>query len=270
MNDLFFISSKVLWGLLQPTSILLWLSIAGVALLWTRFLKAGRRLLAGVLSVVLALGFLPVNELLASILENRFPVPRELPADIAGIVVLSGASGSEEVRRRGSPVLENTAERLTEALVLMRRFPRAKVFFSGYSGGLFYEGSGAAGNARLFFESQLGAGSADASRIQYEDRSRNTYENALHTKRMARPEPGETWLLVTSAMHVPRSVGVFRRLGWNVVAFPVDFRTGENQSFLPGWFSFQRLRGFDEAVREWVGLFAYYLADRTDALFPAS
>ena len=63
-----------------------------------------------------------------------------------------------------------------------------------------------------------------AGRVIYEERSRNTSENAEFSLAIARPQPGETWLLITSAFHMSRAVGSFRRAGWNVVPYPVDFR----------------------------------------------
>ncbi len=265
MDTLFFIVSKVFWNLLQPLNVLLWLLAAGGLLLWTQFSRGGRLLVTSVLLVVLLLGIFPVNAWLTTVLENRFPVVRDLPANVTGIVVLSGHLDADISRRRGQPALGSDAERLTETMALMRRFPRARVFFSGYSGRLIPGDAGAHTVAQAFFESQR----ADGGRIRYETRARNTYENAVYTKRLARPVPGEVWLLVTSAAHIPRSVGVFRRAGWDVVAVPVDFRTDGSYQFSPQWFSFSRVWEFNEAVKRWIGLFAYYLADKTDALLPA-
>ena len=266
MDNAFFIASKVLWLLLQPINVLLWLLVAGTGLLWTRFAKAGRRLVTGVLLVVLILGVMPVNEWLLTLLENRFHVVQELPDEVAGVVVLSGQLNSRISEARGQPALGCDAERLTETLVLMRRFPYARVFFTGFSGSLFPEGPGAAAVARRFFETQ----GADTGRIHYEMRSRNTYENALYTKRLAHPEPGEVWLLVTSASHMPRSVGVFRKIGWDMVAVPVDFGTDRSYNFSLKWFSIHRVLGFNGAIREWIGLLAYYLTGRSSAFFPTS
>ena len=58
-------------------------------------------------------------------------------------------------------------------------------------------------------------------RMLFETAARNTHENAVLAHALAKPRPGETWLLVTSASHMPRSVGVFRRAGWDVVPWPV-------------------------------------------------
>ena len=266
MDSLFFIASKVLWYLLQPVNVLLWLFVVGLALLYTRFAKAGRRVLVGVLLTVLLLGVLPADVWLRVPLEERFPIFVDPPGNVAGIVVLSGGMNARVSAARGQAALGGDAERMTETLVLMRRFPQAQVVFSGFSGRLFpVSDDGAHKVARMFFESQGVA----VGRVRYETRSRNTYENGLYTRRLVKPKPGEVWLLVTSAAHMPRSIGVFRGLGWDLVAVPVDFGTTGDLSLVPQWFCLHCVFSFNAAVREWLGLLAYYLSDRTDAFFPA-
>jgi len=108
-----------------------------------------------------------------------------------------------------------------------------------------------------------------AERVLFEDRARNTYENALYSKRLASPAPGERWLLVTSAAHMPRSVGVFRQVGWPVVPYPVDYETEGEFRILIRPDAALRWNEFDRAVKEWVGLLAYWLSGRSSAPFPA-
>jgi len=69
-------------------------------------------------------------------------------------------------------------------------------------------------------------------RLMMERRSLNTRENAEFTKAMVSPKSGERWLLVTSAHHMPRSVGIFRRVGFEVEPYPVDWRTGGRSDLL--------------------------------------
>jgi uncharacterized SAM-binding protein YcdF (DUF218 family) len=102
-----------------------------------------------------------------------------------------------------------------------------------------------------------------------ESRSRTTRENALFSRRLVEPHEGERWLLVTSAWHMPRSVGCFRQAGFPVVPYPVDYRTRGPQD---RWRTFsslsEGLRRLDLATKEWIGLLGYRLAGYTDALFP--
>jgi uncharacterized SAM-binding protein YcdF (DUF218 family) len=107
------------------------------------------------------------------------------------------------------------------------------------------------------------------SQMLFENRSRNTFENAAFTKELVKPRPGEDWLLVTSAYHMPRAMGIFRAQGMNPLAFPVDYRTyGNGQDFRPLADGSLAIRNFETAAREWVGLLVYRLTGKTDALLP--
>jgi uncharacterized SAM-binding protein YcdF (DUF218 family) len=102
-----------------------------------------------------------------------------------------------------------------------------------------------------------------------ENKSRNTAENAEFSKELARPRPGETWLLVTSAYHMPRSVGLFRKVGFPVVPWPSDYRTSGREGV--GFFrdnEVDALQNTTLALREWIGLIAYWLSGRIDSILP--
>ena len=107
-------------------------------------------------------------------------------------------------------------------------------------------------------------------RITLESRSRNTAENAVYSKALVAPKPGERWLLVTSAMHMPRAIGAFREAGFPVEAYPVDYKTNGWQDLgsLVGSLS-AGLRQTDTALHEWIGLIAYRLTGKSSALLPA-
>jgi uncharacterized SAM-binding protein YcdF (DUF218 family) len=159
------------------------------------------------------------------------------------------------------------AERLTEAARLARAFPKAKVVFSGGSGTLLRSGEVAAGPVAAY----LKAMGIEADRIVLEAASRNTHENARFTKDLLKPQPGERWVLVTSAYHMPRSIGVFRKEGFTVVPFAVDYRTRGPEDWARLFDSVPS--GFmraDLAAKEWVGLVSYWLLGRTSELFPGA
>jgi uncharacterized SAM-binding protein YcdF (DUF218 family) len=263
---MFFVASKVLWLFAAPLNLLLAGAAIGAALTGGRFARAGRRLALTCILLLLAIGFLPIGVWLIEPLEDRFP---PLPAQIAppyGIIVLGGAIDDAIGRARGQVILDEGASRLTEAAALARRFPQARVLYSGgpdsLSGGASTEGRDA-----IKLLSSLGV---DPARIETENRSRNTYENARFSGALVHPVPSQVWLLVTSAWHMPRAMALFRKAGFNVVADPVDYRS-------EGGFGDWRLnhdtaRGlalFDRAVHEWIGLAAYRATGKIDALFPA-
>lgn len=221
---MFYPVSKILTSLLLPSSLSVMLVAAGVALLFSyRHKVAGRRLVFGGLALQLGLGIVPVGNVLLHPLEQRaasFPLP--VASDrIDGILILGGfEDGWVSTARPGLSVNES-AERLTEGLRLARRYPEAKVVFTGGSGAFLRAGSDAAGPVARW----LADAGVPTERIVLEDKSRNTHENAVYTREMIRPQPDQRWLLVTSAFHMPRSVGIFRKAGFDVVPYPVDYRT---------------------------------------------
>jgi uncharacterized SAM-binding protein YcdF (DUF218 family) len=108
----------------------------------------------------------------------------------------------------------------------------------------------------------------DPGRVLLDREARNTHENAVNAMALAQPQPGEVWLLVTSAFHMPRSIGAFRRAGWTITAYPVDYITGPSERFLLDLDFAGGLSLASFAVREWVGLLAYRWFGWTDSLFP--
>ncbi len=256
-----FVLSKILTPLTEPDLLLLAFLAIGLLLGWTRWRRVGRKIALIVTTLFLVVAFLPVADWALAPLETRFPLLRDLPPHVDGIIVLGGAINAELSARYGIPSLNEHAERMTRFVALARRYPAAKLVFSAGSASIFPHHPTEADGARLLF-SELGL---DPSRVIFENRSRNTYENAIFSKALAEPKPGEVWILVTSASHMPRSVGIFREVGWPVIPSPVAYKTGGPYEVKLAA-HFLRL---DLAMHEWVGLVAYRLLGRTDALFPA-
>ena len=259
-----FVLSKVFWLVVDPANLLLFALIVSMILLYTPWRRAGRRILTATTLVLVVLALFPAGKYLLQPLENRFPADPPLPGQIDGIVVLGGALDPFITAERGQPALNGGAERMTEFMRLAQRYPNAKLVFTGGSGSVLYQNMKEAAVAKMFFERmRFGDG-----RILYESGSRNTHENAVFTRDLVKPAPGETWVLVTSAAHMPRSVGCFRRAGWSVVPFPVDYETEGKGEFELRFNALSGLRALNRALREWIGLVAYRVLDRTDALFP--
>jgi uncharacterized SAM-binding protein YcdF (DUF218 family) len=217
--------------------------------------------------LALAIGSLtPVGAVLLRPLEDRFPQP---PADMpapAGIIVLGGAVDTTKSEARGQVWLDADAARMTAGVELARRYPNARLVYSGGSAGFPHEGPAEAISARELWLS-LGV---PPEQMIFEAKSRNTWENAVYTRDLVKPKPGETWLLVTSAWHMPRSVGIFRRVGFPVVPYPVAYRTfGDGWDFPISAPTIDKLSMLDLGAREWIGLTAYWLTGKTDSLFPA-
>jgi len=263
---MFFILSKIAGFFAQPSDIAATLAALGVVLLFTRFRRTGRALAAlGVLLLLIA-GLSPLGNALMLPLEERFPPWDASRGAPAGIIVLGGAIGPEISAARGMTDLNESAERLTATAALAQKYPAARIVYSGGNARLVLTGGIEADYAIDLLES-LGVARA---RVLAERQSRNTIENAEFSRKLAGPKPGERWLLVTSAYHMPRAIGAFRRAGFPVEAYPVDWRTrGPIDLWLPFETVTAGLRRTDTATREWIGLVAYWLTGRSSELFPA-
>lgn len=262
---MFFVLSKILGFFALPSNLIIAFGLLGVVLLATRFSRTGRRLAAGSVMLLAVIGLSPLGNALIVPLEQRFPSWPGGEPDPAGFVVLGGAVTPDVSRARDAVSLNEAAERMTAAVELASRYPQAKIVFSGGNGSMIgREGTEAEAALRLF--ASLGI---PTERIVVEDQSRNTIENAMFAKDIAAPRPGQRWLLVTSAYHMPRAIGVFRKAGFPVEAYPVDFRTrGPVDAFRAFGSIGDGLRRTDTAVREWIGLLIYWLTGRSSELFP--
>jgi uncharacterized SAM-binding protein YcdF (DUF218 family) len=260
-----YVIGKVFWAIVAPGNLLLLFLLFGLAALVHRRRPRGSGASLAILAALglLTLAILPVGQWALAPLEARFPVPH-LPAHVDGIIVLGGAVEPAIARAHGEVALNDAAERIVEPLVLLRQHPEARLLLSGGDAALLPRGDGLEADVTQLLFVALGIA---PERILVEDRSRNTVENALYSRNLAQPKPGEVWVLVTSAAHMPRAVGCFRRIGWDVLAYPVDFRTEARPR--PGFDLGGHLAQLDWAAKEWVGLLAYRLLDRTDAWFPA-
>lgn len=262
---MFFITSKIFEFFLAPTHFAIFLTVIGAALLYTRLWRWGRRLAAFSALALLLMAYGPIGHFLAAPLEARFPSPPDdMPAP-DGIIVLGGTIDEKLSAERDRPIMVDAAERLTAPIALRRKFPNARIVFTGGSsalrGAIYSEADG----VKRFWR-DMGLDQGD---ILYENRSRNTHENAVFTRDLVQPKQGERWLLVTSAMHMPRSIGIFRKAGFDVIPYPVDFRTnGDASSVVFPRFPTKALGLVEFATHEWAGLVAYRLTGKTDEFFP--
>jgi uncharacterized SAM-binding protein YcdF (DUF218 family) len=261
----FFFLSKTLGTLLLPVNLLICTGVLGAVLLPTRRAVLGRRLLA-ISALLLALcGFSPIGKLLILPLEQRFPPWDASRGAPDGIVVLGGAIDPDLSAARGRVVFTHSADRIVATVELARQYPKARIVFSGGSANLVFDDSAKEADYALAMFEELGVA---RERLTAERLSRNTIENAEFVKAVANPKPGERWLLVTSAFHMPRSIGLFRKAGFKVEAYPVDWRASTSRAFLFSSISLNGLDRTDQAMREWIGLTAYWLTGKTDQFLP--
>ena len=262
---MFFTLSKTLGLMLLPTNFLIGVGLFGAILLATRFASLGRKLMVASVVLLAICGFSPLGRLLLYPLESRFPPWDAAVGAPAGIIVLGGSIEADLSAAHGVAVTSGGADRVIAAAALANRYQKARIIYSGGSSKLIYDDAREADYATALFES-LGV---SRERLTMERRSRNTQENAEFSKALAAPKSGERWLLVTSAYHMPRSVGLFRKAGFSVETYPVDWRAGERADLV--MFSSVAVDGLertDVAIREWMGLVAYWATGRIDRLLP--
>ncbi|MGN6310888.1 MAG: YdcF family protein [Xanthobacteraceae bacterium] len=262
---MFFEISKVLGWLIYPSNWVALLCVSGVVLWLIGWRRSGRALAVCGVLVLLLFGYAPAGNVLLLGLSERFQPWHADGRDPDGIIVLGGAMEAAKAEARNEIELNSAAERVLAMLQLARRFPKARIVYSGGSADLFPPYVAEAPLAGHLLE-EFGVA---RDRIVIEAAARTTFENAIKVRDLVQPQSGQHWLLVTSAWHMPRSIGVFRAVGFDVEAYPVDWRTR-------GWrdaFKFfprlsMGLAQSDTAVHEWAGLIGYWWSGRIDELLP--
>ena len=264
---LFFVLSKTLGIMMLPTNFLIGLGIVGLVLRFTRLASLGRKLVFASIALLAFCGFSPLGNWLLYPLEQRFPPWDASRGAPDGIVVLGAAIDPELSAARGVPAFGSTVDRIVATAGLARRFPNARILYSGGNANLVSDDTAKEADYAVSVFESLGI---SRDRLIIERRSRNTLENAEFSKVLAAPKHGERWLLVTSAFHMPRSVGLFRRAGFAAEPYPVDWRTGGHRDDLLKFsvYAFEGLGRVEIAAREWMGLIAYRISGKTDQFLP--
>ena len=251
MDTAFFLLSKLVGLLLH---IELWLlALLGLGL-WKRWAR-----IAGVLALA-ALAFFPLGAPLVRALEMQHPPEPALPAQIDGIIVLGGAEHTTAFRLFDQPGMNHAGERLTAGAALALAHPEARLIFTGGTSDVAGQDDNTVpARMTVALWDSLGI---DPARIEIEDRSRTTAENARLLHDALAPQPGQSWLLVTSAWHMPRALATFQRAGWDgLTLWPVDYRAaGRGVGFKLDFA--EHLDELNLALKEFVGALGYRLAGR--------
>jgi len=253
--------SKLLAFAFQP---LVWvavlLALACVLLLVRpegRGLRWGRRLVVVAMGLLLSIGWqAPPNALLAQ-LEDRFAPPEGSLDGYVGMVVLGGALGGYDGRKHDQTALGCAGERVVVPVPLMAEYPHMKLLFAGGTGQLF-SGDGPEADVAARYFARMGV---DMRRVMLERHSRNTWENAVQAAALPGVDPGGNWLLVTSAWHMPRALAAFRKAGWQVTPYPVDWMSSRDAPIL-GYDLAGGAWAWEVWLREVMGLVVYRLTGR--------
>ena len=265
---MFFYASKIIWFFLQPSAASVFLILAGFLFLKLNRPKLGKFCVNFGVIALLLIAFSPLGRQLMIPLEDRFPLItiNQLEGEkVDGIIVLGGTIHMYVSDQRGVPSIVSGAERIIEAVKLAHKFPKARIVLAGGPNTVLANPTADATIVKQLMVDMK----VDPARIEVEKNSRNTYQNALFAKKMSQPKKGENWLLVTSAYHMPRAIGCFRNVGFNVKAYPVDYHTGgEKSRFSPFYYALDGVTITDTATKEWLGLLVYWATGRSSSFFP--
>ena len=265
MSDIFFIFSKVIWAILSPSNLIVWLLLLVTLLVINNKLTAAIFILLPLTISSVVLMAYPIGDYLMRPLELRFPKPTPQALEKNdGIIVLGGGEQLKESLSWQSSELGAAADRYIAAIDVARRYPELPILFSGGSNLLQFQDQGAEGHIASHIFQMAGI---DKKRVKIELYAKNTYENFVFLKHML-PNVDGRYILITSAYHMPRAVGIARQQGIDVVPYPVDFRSLKPN--LRHWdFSlFEHLEVLEPAWREWLGLIVYYYSGKTSQLLP--
>ncbi len=260
-----FLISKLVEFALLPSNLIGFLALLGVILVLIGWWRLGRGFLVTASLALAVAGWSPIGPAALLVLEDRFPTP-QLSQPIAGIIMLGGAVDTHITADRRQPALNEAGERIAAVAELSRRFPQARVFLSG--GASHVLSSEPVTESAVARDLLVGLGVAP-ERMEMEESSRTTCENAKQSLLAIKPAPNEPWVLVTSASHMPRAAACFRAVGFPIIPYPVDYRTQGTASLRRPVDSIANgLQASDLAAHEWIGLVAYWALGATNELFP--
>jgi uncharacterized SAM-binding protein YcdF (DUF218 family) len=254
---LFFYLSKIFWFLTAPLN--LFFVLLGAAWLLFAFHKyrAARLMVVPALLLFIAGGLSPAGYNMLVWLEAQYP-RAEAPAQINGAIILGGSFDTDVTIRRKVPSMNDSSERVLAAVQLQKLYPGAQIIFSGGNGALDGGGRPESEDVKSFF-----AYGFDASAVRYEKKSRNTFENLAFSKALLKPQDGQTWLLVTSAWHLPRAMIVAKKAGWKLTPWPVDYRTDGKYRMWPERLDILgHFYDMQVAWHELIGIAVYRMTDK--------
>ena len=256
---MFYYISKIFWIFFNPFNFLILLLLIGLIL---HFLKKKiyKKIYLITLSLLIITSILPTGYYLIWKLENSYSLPN-IPDNIDGMLILSNGIDVKRTYEHNQLILNGKIERLIEPVKLIKKFPNATIIISGNN-----DTFGKFTSVNLT-KNLYGKFGIQSSKIIFEDKSRNTYENIYFSKKLI---DSKNWLLITSAIHMKRAIYVAEKLEMNFIPYPVDFTKTKNFSFK----NFYRrnnyllnMQDFQSASYEIIGLIAYYLTGKSSKIY---
>ncbi len=257
-----FYIAKFFWLILNPFNILIILNTFCVLCFFFNLKKIKTLSMLMLVFFFILSCVLPTGKFLLYLLEKNYHKFSEISnlENIDGILILGGSTNPILSSQYNQIIFKDSAERLFESQRIIKKFPNAKVIYSGGSGKIFNNNYKETDDARNFFN----INNININQIIFEDTSRNTYENILYSHKLAKALSSEKWLLITSAFHLKRSTYVAKKIGWNLKPYPTDFKVSKKFNFNFSINFFSNLSSFHLASHEWIGIYYYYFTNKLD------
>ena len=255
-----FYLSKILWLIVNPFNIFIFITLFTMFLYLINFRRISLIIYLINFIFIALISFFPIGSYLTYIIEKEFHTNTKIPERVDGILILGGATNPLLFKEFDQISLNGSAERLVESVMIIRKFEKAKVIFSGGSGIVNRSDLGHSQVAKLFYK-KMGV---DINKIFFEDKSRNTHENIIYSKKIAKPKKNENWLLITSAFHMKRALLIAEKNNWKFIPYAVDFKNIKEFKLTPNLNLLSNLNSFQSGLHEWLGLVSYYLMGRTE------
>jgi uncharacterized SAM-binding protein YcdF (DUF218 family) len=265
MDEVLFYLSKYIWIVISPDSLFIILLTLCLLLFLLKKTKKATYLLGLLTFSALFLSFFSMGDWMLYPLETRFQNKPDLPEHIDGIIILGGSVIPDLSVEWQQLETNQSHERLSSFIKLAQLYPGARLVFSGGNASTDDSKPTEAQIAETYFlESGI-----SAERLLIENKARNTAENVSYSRQLVRPASNETWLMITTAYHMPRAMGVFCEQNWRVIPYPVDHQTLPSELYQPRFSLIGHAEHLVLASHEWVGLLYYYFTGKTHQLFPS-
>ena len=248
---MFFIISKLFSVFLHPFT---WMILLLLAAIIVKSSKAKNRLLIISLCVAFFFSNLFIFDGINKLWEYPAVDKTDLKENYDAAIILGGMISYDE----GSDMVafQENIDRLLSSLPMLESGRIDKIFFSGGSGSLVDDEKESEVAKKWLMEIGI-----DKNDILIESESRNTYENALFTTEKLKelyPEGGN-FLLITSAIHMRRSKACFKKIGFDVDIYPVDYMSSRQDYYFDDYFIPRSsvLGSWKQLLHEWVGYIVY-------------
>lgn len=262
-----FVFSKIVGIIIEPASLLLLLTVIALLLRRSTY-RAVRRFARGLLILLgvclFLLLVLPVGQWALAPLENRY-AGTVLPDKVDGILLLTGDEAPGLSADRNLPVAGAATARYIHLARLAKAYPQARLVVVGDTRPFSPSGKLETKDIAKEILATIGV---DLSRVTYETHSLNTRQNAIEAQKLVNPRPGEKWVVVTMAPHLPRAMLCFKAVGWDVIPSASDYYTNGRYLMEPYLHFTRNLYLLTIAAHEYYGLVSYRLLGWTKQIWP--